>query len=288
MLPSAKRVDDHLHSNPTLLTLALAPFHQFELAHIYSPPSYSHHCASPRCNAAACPLFCFHWNSEVTAESPIQWKVFVAQVCSWKFERKTFFDQFCHRRPSLERCLQVIGAHRFLHFLVHWSALYSHVVNPVKSWDSNLSDTVASPLWTWLATAPTMQQPRTNFPRPAETPSYMIYHVLIWTFPFCCDWPRPSLASIEETTYCCHKNLWIEYWTGLHLALKLSSSWWFPGNMWSHTLIYNFSNVLNLVLRAIAENKCTGKGVALLVDLISDLGLIILNQNNNLRLVSSI
>ena len=80
MLPSAKRVDDHLHSNPTLL--ALAPLHLFALAHIYSPSSNSHHCASPRCNAAACSLFCFHWNSEVTAESPIQWKVFVAQVCS--------------------------------------------------------------------------------------------------------------------------------------------------------------------------------------------------------------
>ena len=81
MLPSAKRVDDHLHSNPTLHALALAPFHLFELAHIYSPPSYSHHCASPRCNAAACSLFCFHWNSEATAESSVQWKVFVSQVC---------------------------------------------------------------------------------------------------------------------------------------------------------------------------------------------------------------
>ena len=37
------------------------------------------------------------------------------------------------------------------------------------------------------------------------------------------------------------------------------------------------------MLRAIAQNKCTGKGVALLVDQISDLGLIILNQNNDLK-----
>ena len=134
----------------------------------------------------------------------------------WKFERKTFFDWFCHRRPSLERCLQVIGAHRFLHFLVHWSALYSHVVNPeilfIQLSLDNLIRQIPSP----LDSGPDWRQPR-----PCSQGQifhsllrflhlYLLYQCFDLNVSlFCCDWPRPSLAFIEETTYCCHKNLWI-------------------------------------------------------------------------------